>query len=175
MSLVPDKLFFPFHRMARKTPLAMITYQYLFNSCRFPRKDVDTTEKFDSRVNNHMIIMRRNKFYELQVIDDSGVFLSEADLRAQLERIVEMAGDVDDPHPLGALTLANRDLWAEAQEELLRAAPQNKELLEKLASGIMVLTLDSVLPITREQVTLNWWVGQKSGNRYFDKHQSESG
>lgn len=156
--------------MARKTPLAMSTYEYLFNTCRFPQKDADTAKKYDSQSNNHIIVLRRGKFYELQVVDNAGEFLSEADLTAQLRKIVEMAGEQEHPHPLGALTLCNRDSWADAREELFKASPENAKMMDRVASGIIVVAMDAVEPVTRDQKTLNWWIGQKSGNRFMDKH-----
>lgn len=156
--------------MARKTPLAMSSYKYLFNTCRFPHKDVDTAEKFDPEANNHITVLRRGKFFEVQVVDDAGNFLSEADLRTQFEKVVEMAGEQEDAHPLGALTTWNRDSWAEARDELLRSAPENAQLMDRVASSIVVLALDSYKPITRDQKSRNWWIGYNSGNRFMDKH-----
>lgn len=66
--------------MVKTTPLDMSTYKYLFNATRIPVKDVDTAKKYDPATNNHIVVVRNNKFYEFEVVDKNGEFLSEKDL-----------------------------------------------------------------------------------------------
>lgn len=59
----------------------MNSYEYLFNTCRYPGKEIDTAKKFDPDTHNHIVVLRRNKFYEVPIMASSGDFLSEADLQ----------------------------------------------------------------------------------------------
>ena len=121
--------------MARKTPLAMSSYQWLFNSSRIPTPGVDSAEKYDMNTHNHIVVLRNNKFYEVPVVDKSGDFLSEKELEmcvwllpsycteadlspphSMFARVVEMAGDKPDAVPVGALTSADRDLWTKVRQ-----------------------------------------------------------
>jgi len=66
--------------MARKTPLAMSSYKYLFNATRLPTPGVDSAMKFDPATNNHVVVVRKNKFYQVPVVDQNGEWLSENEL-----------------------------------------------------------------------------------------------
>lgn len=68
--------------MVRTTPLAMASYEYLFNATRYPGKGTDTAEKFDPKMHNHIVVMRHGRFYEVSIVDAQGEFLSQADLEA---------------------------------------------------------------------------------------------
>ena len=50
-----------------------------FNSSRYPVKPSDTARKFDPAANNHVVFIRKNKFFEVQVIED-GKELSTSEL-----------------------------------------------------------------------------------------------
>jgi hypothetical protein len=53
-----------------------------FNSVRFPVKPSDTATKFDPTTNNHVVFVRKNRFFEFDVTG-----MSTADLTAQLQQI----------------------------------------------------------------------------------------
>ncbi len=72
--------------MARKTPLAMSSYKYLFNATRLPTPNVDSAQKYDPNTHNHIVVVRKNKFYEVPVVDDKGNWLSEAELEGYVAR-----------------------------------------------------------------------------------------
>lgn len=158
--------------MVRQTPLAMSSYRYLFNSIRYPVRGCDTAEKFDPTApeNQHIVVLRRNKFYEVRVVDDSGEIMSEPDLEVQFKRIVELAGSESDPHPVGALTTENRDVWADALAELKSVSSGNAKSLDRINRAIVVLVLEHQTPVTRSDVSRQLWTGD-GRNRFFDKHQ----
>ncbi|KAG9046645.1 Carnitine O-acetyltransferase mitochondrial [Tulasnella sp. UAMH 9824] len=133
-----------------------------------PVKPSDTAHKFDPSQNNHVIFVRKNKFYEVPVIVD-GVPLSTKELEAQIAKIVELAGSEKAP-AVGALTSENRDIWTDAREALLKVSPKNKESLERIESAIIVVALDDTKPVTREDVGKACWTGD-GRNRFYDKHQ----
>lgn len=157
--------------MVKTTPLDMSSYKYLFNSSRIPEKPEDTARKYDPATHNHIIVVRRGRFYEVEVVDASGEFLSAADLQKQFERIQELAdSQPDEQYPVGILTAENRDTWTEARQLLLDAAPANKQALERIESAIIVLALDNSKPVTREEHSRGLWIGDGK-SRFFDKHQ----
>jgi carnitine O-acetyltransferase len=51
-----------------------------FHSCRYPTKPADTAHKFDAAENNHIVFVRKNKFFEVPLAHN-GVELSEAELQ----------------------------------------------------------------------------------------------
>lgn len=101
-----------------------------FHACRYPTKPSDTAKKFDPQAHNHVVFVRKNKFYEVPLITPEGHELSEAELEVwvlhvlslnltlryaecrQVERIIKMAGE-DKGAPVGALTAENRDIWTD--------------------------------------------------------------
>ena len=66
--------------MVKTTPLDNSSYKYLFNACRYPEKPEDRTEKFDPAQHNHIVVVRKGRFYEFEVVNSKGEFLSEKDL-----------------------------------------------------------------------------------------------
>ncbi|KAI8986185.1 acyltransferase ChoActase/COT/CPT [Trametes punicea] len=153
----------------RGAPLAMSSYQWLFHSCRYPTKPSDTAKKFDPTTHNHVVFVRKNKFYKVPLADPSGRELSAAELEVQVEKVIAMAGN-DKATPVGALTSENRDTWADARAALLAASPSNAASLEEIESAIMVVCLDDTKPVSREDASWQCWVGD-GRNRFFDKHQ----
>ncbi|GAA5916337.1 hypothetical protein JCM8208_005308 [Rhodotorula glutinis] len=155
--------------MARKTPLCMSSYKYLFNATRLPTAPSDTAKVYDPESHNHVVVVRKGKFYEVPVVDDKGEWLSEKELEALFQKVVETAGSEADAHPLGALTAADRDLWTKARGELIQD-PSNLKALERIESAIIIVSLDSNKPYTREEKSWGLWVGDGK-DRWFDKHQ----
>ena len=51
-----------------------------FHSSRYPTKPADTARKFDPAENNHVIFVRKNKFFEVPLAYN-GIELSEAELQ----------------------------------------------------------------------------------------------
>ncbi|BGP39254.1 Carnitine O-acetyltransferase mitochondrial [Rhodotorula kratochvilovae] len=156
--------------MARKTPLCMSSYKYLFNATRLPTAPSDTAKIYDPDTHNHVVVVRKNKFYEVPVVDEKGEWLSEKELEALFQQVVEKAGAESDPHPVGALTAADRDLWTKARGELIEHDPKNLKALERIESAIIIVSLDSNKPYTREEKSWGLWVGDGK-DRWFDKHQ----
>lgn len=65
------------------------------------------------------------------------------------------------------------DRLVQAREEIIAHDANNKTVLERIQSAIIVLALDQSKPVTREEIGNALWVGD-GRNRFFDKHQSES-
>ncbi|KAF9443518.1 acyltransferase ChoActase/COT/CPT [Macrolepiota fuliginosa MF-IS2] len=162
--LEPDKI--------KGAPLCMASYKWLFHSSRYPVKPSDIAQKFDHKENNHIAVVRKNKFFIVPLADPSGRELSAAELELQFKRIIATAGETPDAYPVGALTGDNRDLWADARPALLAASPDgtNEALLRKIESAMIVIALDDTKPVTREDISWGAWVGD-GRNRFYDKHQ----
>ena len=56
--------------------------------------------------------MRKNKFFQVPLATKDGRELTAAELEAQIEKVIALAGDEKAP-PVGALTSENRDVWAD--------------------------------------------------------------
>ncbi|KAH0832169.1 Choline/Carnitine o-acyltransferase-domain-containing protein [Lanmaoa asiatica] len=170
----------------RGTPLCMDSYKWLsvndlvsipsglifddsFHACRYPVKPCDTAAKFDPRTHDHVVFVRKNRFFEVSLASPEGVELSAAELEVQVERVIALAGD-DKGVPVGALTGENRDVWTDARAALLAASPMNGESLERIESAAIVVCLDDTKPVTREDISWACWVGD-GRNRFYDKHQ----
>ncbi|KAL8290043.1 hypothetical protein RQP46_002982 [Phenoliferia psychrophenolica] len=156
--------------MARTTPLCMASYKYLFNATRLPTSPSDTARKYDPDTHNHIVVVRKNKFYEVPVVDAQGEWLSEKELETLFKSVIEQAGVEADSNPVGALTAADRDVWTTARQQIISHAPTNAASLEKIESAIIIVSLDSTSPITREEASWGLWVGDGK-DRWFDKHQ----
>ncbi|KAF7298898.1 Carnitine acetyl transferase [Mycena indigotica] len=150
-------------------PLCMSSYKWLFHSCRYPVKPSDTAHKFDPATHNHIVFVRKNKFFQVPLAHPSGKELSAAELESQIERVIELAGSELAP-PVGALTSDNRDNWTDARAALLAASPVNAASLEAIESAMIIVALDDTSPVTREEISKACWVGD-GRNRFYDKHQ----
>ncbi|KAG8214728.1 Choline/Carnitine o-acyltransferase-domain-containing protein [Butyriboletus roseoflavus] len=153
----------------RGVPLCMDSYKWLFHACRYPVKPCDTAAKFDPPTHDHVVFVRKNKFFEVPLASQEGVELSAAELEVQIERVIALAGE-DKGVPVGALTSEHRDVWTDARGALLAASPINGKSLERIESAAIVVCLDDTKPVTREDVSWACWVGD-GRNRFYDKHQ----
>ncbi|ORZ39107.1 acyltransferase ChoActase/COT/CPT [Catenaria anguillulae PL171] len=154
--------------MARNEPLCSIQYNYMFNSCRIPVKPADMPATYDPKTNNHVLVLRKNQFFTFDAIHPhSGKPLSTAEIQAQLDRIMALAGE-NKGLPLGALTTDNRDTWTDVRAKLLALHPGNEQVLDKIQSSVFALCLDDSSPVTREEVGRALWHGD-GRNRWFDK------
>ncbi|KAJ7134807.1 acyltransferase ChoActase/COT/CPT [Mycena epipterygia] len=153
----------------RGAPLCMDSYKWLFHSSRYPTKPSDTARKFDPATHNHVVFVRKNKFYSVPLAHASGQELSAAELEIQIDRVIKQAGDTS-ATPVGALTSDNRDNWTDNRAALIAANPANAASLEAIESAMIVVCLDDTAPVTREDISNACWVGD-GRNRFYDKHQ----
>ncbi|KAI8609540.1 carnitine acetyl transferase [Chytriomyces sp. MP71] len=152
--------------LARKTPLCSSQYRFLFNSCRIPQKREDTTRLANPSENNHVIVMRKNQFFILEMVVD-GRQLSTSEIESQLELIYFFAGEKDDL-PIGAYTTQDRDSWFKIREKFIASSVKNKASLDKIETSAFVVCLDDTKPVTYEERAWECWVGD-GRNRFFDK------
>ncbi|KAH8104591.1 acyltransferase ChoActase/COT/CPT [Cristinia sonorae] len=153
----------------RGMPLAMSSYEWLFHSSRYPTKPSDTAHKFDPLTHNHVVFIRKNKFFKVPLVTSEGRELSAAELEVQIEKIIQLAGN-EKAEPVGVLSSDNRDTWTQSRADLIAASPSNAKALEDIESAMILVCLDDYSPVTREQISWGCWVGD-GRNRFYDKHQ----
>ncbi|ORE03226.1 acyltransferase ChoActase/COT/CPT [Rhizopus microsporus var. microsporus] len=147
-------------------PLCMDSFKYMFNNCRIPKKPSDYEATFDILNNNHVVVLRKNRFYVVDTIYN-GKQLSTAELQHQFQKIIDQAGQ-SKGIPIGVLTSDNRDKWTDYRENLIAANPENRKVLEKIESSDFVICLDDSKPVTRDEGSRACWHGD-GRNRFFDK------
>ncbi|KKZ68392.1 carnitine O-acetyltransferase [[Emmonsia] crescens] len=148
----------------RKEPMAMTSYQYMFNACRIPADKVDYPITYPPQGNEHIIVIRKNQIFKLQT-HVNGQQLNTSELQQQFEKIYKNAEKVQ---PVGALTSANRDFWATARKNLIKASAVNEAALETIQSASFTVCLDDASPVTLEERAHSYWHGDGC-NRWFDK------
>lgn len=149
----------------RKLPMAMSSYQYMFNCCRVPAEGADYPQKYAPEENQHITVVRKNQFFKVPIVVD-GQQLTSGELQKQFERIYERAAHP--VAPVGVLTAANRDHWAAARAKLLEASPANAKALKEIESSAFLVCLDDAAPVTLEERAHQYWHGDGC-NRWFDK------
>ncbi|KAJ5175832.1 Carnitine O-acetyltransferase [Penicillium canariense] len=143
----------------RGQPMAMSSYEYMFNCCRrgLPRK-------YSAAENQHIVVVRKNQFFKVPLVVD-GQALNVSELELQFQRIYETAQPAP---PVGVLTAAHRDHWTAARKTLIAADPANEQALQDIESAGFVICLDDAKPVTLEERAHQYWHGDGS-NRWFDK------
>ncbi|KAG5289247.1 carnitine acetyl transferase [Histoplasma ohiense] len=148
----------------RKEPMAMSSYQYMFNACRIPAAKADYPVTYPAKGNEHIIVIRKNQIFKLQT-HANGQQLNTSELQQQFEKIYQKAEKVQ---PVGVLTSANRDFWTNARANLIKTSAANEAALEIIQSASFTVCLDDASPVTLEERAHSYWHGDGC-NRWFDK------
>ncbi len=146
----------------KKLPMAMSSYQYMFNCCRIPAKPADYPKKYPAEENKHILVIRKNNFFKVPH-EHNGQTLNAAELEAQFNKVYEMA---EKQPGVGIMTTENRDNWADMRERLIKS--NNKPVLEQIEAASFVVCLDDATPVTLHERAWQYWVGDGM-NRWFDK------
>ncbi|KAF2136832.1 uncharacterized protein K452DRAFT_236842 [Aplosporella prunicola CBS 121167] len=148
----------------KKLPIAMSSYEYMFNCCRIPAKPADFPKKYDPAQNKHIVVVRKNQFFKVMHEVD-GRQLNTSELEQQFRRVYAKA---EKAPPVGLFTSQNRDVWADVREKLIAANPANESILQTIESASFLVCLDDASPVTLEERAHSYWHGDGS-NRWFDK------
>ncbi|KAI8941647.1 hypothetical protein NX059_002860 [Plenodomus lindquistii] len=148
----------------KKLPIAMSSYEWMFNCSRVPKKPADTAVKFPFKENQHIIVVRKNQFWKIPH-EINGKQLNTAELEVQFKRVLEKA---ERAPPVGILTSQNRDVWSEVYPKLKSSSHVNAASIEAIESASFVVCLDDASPVTLEERSHQYWHGDGS-NRWFDK------
>lgn len=149
----------------RKLPICMDSYKWMFNASRVAARPVDHPVKHDPAVHKHILVMRKNQLFQV-AHEAGGRQLNTSELESQFRRVYELAQQRGPA--VGILTSEDRDVWADAREVLLRAAPGNAAAMEAVESASFVVCLDDAAPVTLEERAHQYWHGD-GANRWFDK------
>ncbi|KAF8272004.1 acyltransferase ChoActase/COT/CPT [Lactarius quietus] len=157
----------------RGAPLCMDSYKWLFHASRYPNIPSDTAHKFDPATHNHVVFVRNNRFFEVQLARADGTEVSAADLETAIIDVIRQA-DKQQGVPFGALTSENRDNWAYVRDTPIHRPRDdiepNEAALKRIESAMVVVALDSSSPTSRNDLSWGAWVGN-GRNRWYDKHQ----
>lgn len=148
----------------RGKPIAMSSYEYMFNCCRVPADPADYPQQYPAAENEHIVAVRKNQFFKVPLVVN-GRRLNVSELQQQFERIYQTATRAP---AVGVLTAANRDRWTEARKQLLAAHPANEQTLRDIESSGFLVCLDDATPVTLEERAHQYWHGDGT-NRWFDK------
>ncbi|RJE22477.1 carnitine [Aspergillus sclerotialis] len=148
----------------RGQPMAMSSYEYMFNCCRIPSDGADYPKKYPAKENEHIVVVRKNQFFKVPLVVD-GQQLNISELEQQFARIYQVA---ENAPAVGVMTVANRDLWTKGRKALLAADPANELALKEIESAGFLICLDDAKPVTREERAHQYWHGDGC-NRWFDK------
>jgi len=161
-------------RAPKTTVLDSTPYKYMFHACRIPRRNRDSVRIYDPSLYEHVIVSRKGHFYAVDFVDkETGDALPLETLEASLQEVIR-AADLAGPPLLnvGYLTSQHRDDWADARQ-IMTSTRAGEEALELLQQGAILLCLDDVSPVSRQECGTLFWNGSTTGttasNRWFDK------
>lgn len=96
---------------SRKKPLCMDQSTRIFATTRIPGDKVPD-HLVSHPTSRHIVVMRKDQIYAVEVIDQEGNFISDGDLQAQLKHIYDETECLSEQPPIGVLTAERRDVWA---------------------------------------------------------------
>ncbi|GLD99250.1 hypothetical protein PINS_up007968 [Pythium insidiosum] len=151
-------------------PLCMFTYSRMFNSCVIPGEECDEIRTYDNAA-KHIIVLRNNNMWALDVFDEKGEELPFADILRQMEIVREEATglfDLERYPPVSVLTSENRTKWAKAREHIAQLDETNRNSLELVERALFCIALDESSASTYDEIARNCLLGD-GRNRWYDK------
>lgn len=148
----------------KKLPMAMRSYEYMFNACRIPAKPSDYGAKYPAEENKHIVVVRKNNFFKIPT-EQNGKQLNATEFEAQFNKVYQMA---QKSPGVGVMTTENRDRWTDMRQRLIKANPGNKNTLEIIEGASFMVCLDDATPVTLHERSHQYWHGDGM-NRWFDK------
>ncbi|KAL5517212.1 hypothetical protein EMCRGX_G002713 [Ephydatia muelleri] len=150
-------------------PFCMNGNRYLNNTARIPGKEMDKIAYHADGNHTHILVCRQGRFYLVDVISKDGKVLSPQGIRAQLEKVVNMAGSELDQTGMASLTALPRATWAEIRERL-EANPVNAASLHAIDSAWSLVCLDTEAYDVSDLTNSSRHFFHGNGyNRWFDK------
>jgi carnitine O-acetyltransferase len=168
------------------------SYPSLFNASRIPVKPADTFKRYDPSGNDHVVVLRKNRYYK---VNAKGLSVDQLD--QAMQDVVRRADKAGEGLGVGSLTAHDRDSWTDvsdwfhkanihassgtnlcpinkAREHLISLSPKNAKALEAIESSILLICLDD-RTAAQGRDARSWSLytgdGQPSRNRWFDKHE----
>ena len=148
----------------RKKPMAMSSYQYMFNTSRVAAEPADYPITYPAAENQYILAIRNNQFFKIAT-HVNGKQLNTTELEQAFNKVYQNA---QTSPAIGALTSLPRDQGAVARKNLLDASSSNATALKDIEAASFVVCLDSASPVTREERAHQYWHGD-GANRWYDK------
>ncbi|CAH0489798.1 unnamed protein product [Peronospora farinosa] len=151
-------------------PLCMFTYSRMFNTCVIPGEECDEMVSYphDSK---HILVLRNNCMWVIQVINDKGEEIPLADVVRQFELVRDEATglfDLERYPPVSVLTSENRTNWAKARDHILSLDDINKQSFDLIERALFCIALDESSASTYDEIARNCLLGD-GRNRWYDK------
>ncbi|KAL9924930.1 carnitine O-palmitoyltransferase 2, mitochondrial [Glossina fuscipes] len=156
-------------------PLDMSQYERLFGTSRIPEAVKDRLVQ--NPKSKHIIVMRRGNIYAVDVLDSQGNIESSKEILGRLNMVVKLDESKKSAEvPLGILTAANRNEWAEIRKHLISHQVNNDLLTNQIDNALFCVCLDTPEdPVYSENdpiPLLKHFLAGKATNRWFDKSVS---
>ncbi|XP_076178681.1 carnitine palmitoyltransferase 2 [Ptiloglossa arizonensis] len=145
-------------------PLDMSQYHNLFNTTRLPKIEKDEIHQDTSA--RHVVVMRKGHFYSFNVLDENGYIYEPKTIATCLNSILEDDKPAN-KSPIGVLTTAERNLWANTREYISKVG--NQDFLQKIDSAIVMMILDDACFGTDYNKLIATFLHADGTNRWFDK------
>ncbi|CAH3173403.1 unnamed protein product [Porites lobata] len=162
----------PVDRMG-SIPMCMFQFSRLYSCCKIPGKEKDSlkasfvTAPYASP--RHIMVQIRGRIFCCTVLDENMEPLSPPEIEKQLQEIESLASSPG--LEIGSLTGADRNVWYELRERLIRLDKTNQKNLETIETSLFALVLDERSPVTETEVCVESVKGD-CRNRWFDKSLS---
>lgn len=130
-------------------PLCMFQYTRALGTTRVPKPGRDELQT--SMHSRHIVILRKDRVYRLDVMEEGSVsgkeaILSVGQLKQKLTKIMEDAEKVQEYPCITAFTTDNRDVWADYRSRLIELDVKNKKNFNEIETALFVLCLDEEVP-----------------------------
>lgn len=147
--------------------LDMSLMRNFFSTTRFPGANGDRFTTFPPIEARHIIAIRRNHLFRIDVIDTDGKPITPAEMLVQIKRVISVADAADTAPPVAVLTANRRPDWAAARDRLA-LNPANRSNIDQIERAIFVLALDAEAHASRDELARAGLHGTP-GNRWYDK------
>uniref|UniRef100_H3HDE6 Choline/carnitine acyltransferase domain-containing protein n=1 Tax=Phytophthora ramorum TaxID=164328 RepID=H3HDE6_PHYRM len=151
-------------------PLCMYTYSRMFNTCVIPGEECDEMVSYPHDA-KHILVLRNNCMWAVQVFDDKGEEIPLADILRQFELVRDEATglfDLERYPPVSVLTSENRTNWAKARDHIMSLDDINKQSFDLIERALFCVALDESSASTYDEIARNCLLGD-GRNRWYDK------
>ncbi|XP_076636406.1 carnitine palmitoyltransferase 2 [Colletes latitarsis] len=145
-------------------PLDMSQYHNLFNTTRIPKVEKD--EIYQNTSARHIIVMRKGHFYSFDVLDENGYIHDSKTIASCVKSVLDDERPAS-KSPIGILTTAERNLWANTRAYLSEVG--NRDLLQKIDSAVFTMILDDACIGADYNELVKTFLHADGTNRWFDK------
>lgn len=152
--------------LVKGSPLDATQYSQLFGT-RIPRPDRD--EMFIDNNSRHVLVLRKNKRFTVEILRHDNTPLPAAEIVSQLRHIFSAtANHVESPFDIGAFTGGEREPWAAFRTKVKKYDYVNRATFDDIETAIVCVALEDYKPKNMHDAALQSFHGYGK-NRWFDK------